>query len=312
MEYINKIIQLLAQLSSEIKLSNTRNLTDINIHSESFYKNLLNKIYPYKLNNININDQNIEAIDLGDTINKIAFQVTATATIEKVKNTVRLFISKKLYEHYERLIILNIVEKKKHRETSIGDVDKFQLNTRNDIWDKQNLISRIQNLNLKEIEDIYTFLNDELNISRPKTLSNEVKTFLSLIEYLSDENHPSVGQGFIEAPDPERKIYTRFEDHSEFLTNEYETLYIDYGIMYNDIMQQTDLGPVRIRRLGYYLKSFSDGILDECNNNAKLALSKVVEKLKNMLSENSVNYDECAIKFFVLQQLINCNVFPNK
>lgn len=61
-----------------------------------------------------------------------------------------------------------------------------------------------------------------------------------------------------------------------------------------------------------FLKDESDIILTKENNNPKLALHSLVELFYEKLSSNGVKFDKQAIKFYLLDELINCNVFPNK
>jgi hypothetical protein len=75
-DYQKSIINSLSWLSNEISMSNNLNFTDINIHSEYFYRDLLNLALGYHLDNINILEPNAAAIDLGDLNLKIAIQVT--------------------------------------------------------------------------------------------------------------------------------------------------------------------------------------------------------------------------------------------
>lgn len=310
--YIVKIIELLSFLKAKVELSNPINLTDVNIYSENFYRDFLNLVYGYKLQNINIIEQNATAIDLGDEEKKIAFQITSTSDLSKTKKTVAAFIKKNLYEKYDRLVIFNITTKANHRDNFVGDQATYQLDTKQDIWDISNLIKVINDLSLERIKEIYAFLKDEIKVTLDQTLAKEIQTFMSLIGYLSDESQPSAGNGFIEAPDPDGKINNRFADYSDYLTKEYQNLYTEYGQVLTDVMQQSDIGHTRIRRLGLHLKITSDNVLTRCNGDAKKGLEELVEKYKDMLSSKRVEYDESAIKFFLVDQLIRCNVFPNK
>ena len=193
-----------------------------------------------------------------------------------------------------------------------GDQATYQLATKEDIWDITDLIKDINNLSLERIKEIYAFLNNEIRFTSDSTLAKEIHTFMSLIGYISDESQPSAGNGFLEAPDPNRKIYKRFADYSGFLTKEYQDLYTEYGQVLTDVIQQSDIGHTRIRRLGLHLKITSDNVLTSCNGDAKKGLEALVEKYRDILSNNRVEYDESAIKFFLVDQLIRCNVFPNK
>lgn len=310
--HTDKIIELLSLLRVKVELSNPINLTDVNIYSENFYRDFLHLLYGYKLQNINIIEQNSTAIDLGDEEKKVAFQVTSTSDLSKTKKTVAAFISKKLYEKYDRLVILNIATKANHRNNHVGDQATYQLDTKEDIWDISNLIKDVNDLSLERIKEICTFLKNEIKVPSDQSSAKEIQTFISLIEYLSDESQPSAGNGFLEAPDPDGKINKRFADHSEFLTEEYQNLYTEYGQVLTDVMQQSDIGHTRVRRLGIHLKNNSDNVLTSYNGDAKKAIEALVEKYKGILSNNGSEYDESAIKFFLLDQLIRCNVFPNK
>jgi hypothetical protein len=309
---IDSIIEMLTFLKNKVELSNPINLTDINVISENFYRDFLNLVYGYSLSNINLVEQNAAAVDLGDKQQKIAIQVTSTSTLAKTRKTVTGFIKKKLYYEYKRLIILNITSKSKHQDKFVGEEDVYQLNTTEDIWDVADIIKDICEFTPNKLVEICNFLKKEIKIEADPTLAKEIKTFMKLIENLSDEKQPSAGNGFLEEPDPDGKINKRFASYSDFLIKEYQDLYSEFGLVLKDVLQQSDMGYARIRRLGLHLKMTSDGILTECNGDPKMALKKLVENYSLMLSKNGIEYDESAIKFFLVDQLIKCNVFPNK
>lgn len=310
--FINSIIEKLTYLSMNVKVSNSIKLTDLNIISETFYQEFLNLLYGYNLKNINIENPNAAAIDLGDEVSKIAIQVTSTKDLAKIRKTIKSFNEKDLHKKYDRLVVLNIVAKSNHQDENIGDATKLQINTKSDVWDISDLIKTISALKTPELKNIADFFAQEVNFKEDKTLAKEVKTFLSLIEYLSDESQPSAGTGFIEAPDPDGKINTRFSDYADFLKNEYKNLYVEYGAVLADVMKLSDMGFTRIRRLGLHLKNYSDKVLTEHNGNAKQALEAIIKNYMSELSKNGSEYDESAVRFFLVDQLIKCNVFPNK
>jgi hypothetical protein len=310
--YFEKVTNLLVHLKSKVELLNPINLTDINICSENFYRDFLNLMFEYELENINIVEQNSAAIDLGDEKNRIAFQVTSTSDLSKARKTVKAFTNKKLNEKYMRLVILIITTKKEYKIKHVGEEKVYQLDTKEDIWDISTLLKHIYNLSLEKIKKIHDFLKKEIKYTLDQTLEKETQTFMSLIKLLSDDSQPSAGIGFIKEPDPEYKIHKRFADYGDFLTESYLALYTEYGQVLNDIMLLSDIGYTRIRRLALHLNKISDDILTECNGDAKKALEVIVEKYKKMLSENGIEYDEGAIRFFLIKQLIECNVFPNK
>ncbi|WLE96525.1 MAG: SMEK domain-containing protein [Candidatus Electrothrix communis] len=311
-EYITKIINLLTRLPKLVESSNKLNLTDANNFSEDFYEQLLNLVYGYNLKNANQFAPNAAAIDLQDLKNKIAIQVTSTSSLTKTKRTVDKFIEYKLFNSYDRLIILNIVKKSKHKEEKIGD-ENFKINTQKDIWDIDNVLKKIKYINnIEQIKSIQDFLVKELHDQPTSTLPNEVNTILAMIELLSNEQHPDAGYGFIEDPDPNNKIHKRFSDHAEHLTNRYYDLYIEYGKVLTTINEESDIGSQALRRAGTYLKGYSDDVLTKCGGNPREALQRLVDAFKSHLSNLGFSFDSCAAEFYIVDQLIKCNVFPNR
>ncbi|MCK8118635.1 SMEK domain-containing protein [Pseudoalteromonas sp. 2CM37A] len=310
-DYQKSIINSLTWLSTQVSVSNKLNLTDINVHSENFYRDLLNLAFGYNLQNINIIEPNSAAIDLGDSNARIAIQVTSTSSLSKTRHTVEKFIEKTLFKNYDRLIILNIVEKTAHKISSVGD-DSYCLDTKKDIWDVGDLAVMINDLPLEKIEEVSVFLNKQLYVKPSESLPRNIETILRLIELISDEEHPAVGTGFLDEPFPDEKINQRFSEHANFLKQEFLNLYQDYGAVLDSVEQESDIGPVKIRRLAQHLRIYSDKILTECNGDPRRAFAQLIENFINMLNENGFEADSGAAQFFVIKHLIKCNVFPNK
>jgi hypothetical protein len=314
-ELVNQIAHSLTFLSTEVALRNSMNLTDLNLHAEDFYCELLNSALGYKLHNINAINPNASAIDLAGEDDKgasVAIQVTSTSDITKTRETVDKFIVSNLHKQYNRLIILNLIKTKKHREPWIGQAGVYQLDTRTDIWDIYSLIRKIQHQNSANLQKIADFLQTELKLLPPEKPSKEVATFLTLIKLLSDETHIAAGRGFIEDPDPTGKIYKRFADHAKFLTDQYMDLYTQYGNVLQTVKNNMDIGTVRFDRMGLYLKNYSDTQLTQSGGDPRAALEKIVTHFASLLARQGVDYDDGAIRFFLLDQTIACNVFPNE
>lgn len=309
---MDRIREILSYVKSEVELSNPSNLTDINIYAENFYRDLLNLIFGYNLQNINIIEPNSAAIDLGDENEKFSIQVTSTSNLDKARKTVKKFNDRDYHKKYDKLIILNISTKTKHKKQLIGDEDKHQLDTSEDIWDFSDILEHIGDKNLEKLSEVKDFLEKQVKLSQKNTVSKEVSTFQALIGLLSDEAHSAAGKGYINKPDPKGKIEERFSQHTEFLKAQFKDLYTEFGEILKDVREHSDLGHVKLRRLSLHLRNLSDGILVQCNGDAKQALENLVSKLEKQLSEGNVEYDISAIRFFVIDELIRCNVFPNK
>ncbi|MFQ2377535.1 SMEK domain-containing protein [Aeromonas caviae] len=311
-DYQEKIIKALSWLKTEVDYHNSLSLTDINHAAEDFYCGLLNLVYGYNLKNINITEQNAAAIDLGDEQKKIAIQVTSTSTLAKTKYTVEKFIEKKLHKKFDKLLILNIVQKTNHAAATIGDADYF-LDTKADILDVKDLIKEITNdPNLQKLKAVADFLDAELALPAQKCLPKEVLTILGIIEYISDEDHENAGNGYLEEPIPEDKIYKRFAEHADFLVNMYNTGYMEYGAVLEAIKKEADFGQVKLRRAANYLKKYSDIALTEAGGDPKKALNQLIADFSSLLGNNGYTFDDGAAEFYVIEQLVKCNIFPYK
>ncbi|RFC33054.1 MAG: hypothetical protein DID91_2727703201 [Candidatus Nitrotoga sp. MKT] len=309
---MDSIIKCLSYIKSQVEISASQNLTDINVYSENFFRDLLNLVLGHHFQNVNIDEKNAAAIDLGDKSAKIAVQVTSTNEFSKIEKTVTKFNEKKLYETYDELKIVIVGNKKTYRKKKIGDSSKHELDVAKDVWDISALVELIGDKSVKEIQEVQRFLEEQVQFISKNHVSKEIATFENLILLLSDEDHPAIGSGFLEEPDPNGKINERFADHAVLLTSEFQNLYIEYGEVLSDVRQHSELGQTKLRRLGIYLKTYSDQVLTDCDGDPKAALKQLVQELENLMKNKIKDYDVTAIRFFLIDELLRCNVFPNK
>ncbi|MDH2345143.1 SMEK domain-containing protein [Bradyrhizobium sp. SSUT77] len=68
-------------------------------------------LQPPHLTNLNRKQKNFPGIDLGDDHDRVAFQVTSSTTLEKVKFTVRQFMDRAYYNTFDELFILVLARK---------------------------------------------------------------------------------------------------------------------------------------------------------------------------------------------------------
>lgn len=106
-KYFDYIEEKISFLSYRIKNRGKINLLDLNIHSETFFAEMLNKVLNLKLKNMNAIKQNVEGIDLIDEENKVIVQVSSTNTKTKIENSLKKNIIKR-YSDY-RFIFVPIV-----------------------------------------------------------------------------------------------------------------------------------------------------------------------------------------------------------
>lgn len=310
--YLKNIAENLALLSREVSILNAVNLYDINIIAEDFFPGLLNLIYGYELKNANHLEKNAPAIDLIDQKNRIAVQVTSDNSSTKIRHTIEEFNKNQEYHLYNRLVILILTQKKKY--TSNFDTQGLiSFEKERDIWDVENLIKDIRKLDTEQIKDISDYLSEELcnkYYSERETQAEEVITIIDLIEYISQ--HRKVNKARETTVDPEYKIYKRFKNFADKLTTEYKTLYTIYGEALNIVNETLGIDEAQDIIIMFYLQDISIQFLEEEHDNPIVALNKLVIYFEEKLSTNGKKYDRSAIKFYLINEMIKCRVFPNE
>ena len=310
--YLKNIAENLALLSREVSILNAVNLYDINIIAEDFFPGLLNLIYGYELKNANHLEKNAPAIDLIDQKNRIAVQVTSDNSSTKIKHTIEEFNKSQAYHLYDRLVVLILTQKKKY-SSNFDTQGLFSFEKASDIWDVEKLIKDIRELETEQIKNISDYLSEELYnkyYSVRETQAGEVNTIIDLIEYISQ--HRKVNKDRETTVDPEYKIYKRFKNFADKLITEYTTLYTIYGEALNIVNETLGIDEAQDIIIMFYLQDISVQFLEEEHDNPIAALNKLVTYFEEKLSINGKKYDRSAIKFYLVNEMIKCRVFPNE
>lgn len=310
--YLKNIAENLALLSREVSILNAVNLYDINIIAEDFFPGLLNLIYGYELQNANHLEKNAPAIDLIDRKNRIAVQVTSDNSSTKIRHTIEEFNKNQAYHLYDRLVVL-ILTQKKNYSSRFNTQGRFSFEKARDIWDVEKLIKDIRELETEQIRNISDYLSEELcnkYYSVRETQAGEVDTIIDLIEYISQ--HRKVNKDRETTVDPEYKIYKRFKNFADKLITEYTTLYTIYGEALNIVNETLGIDEAKDIIIMFYLQDISVQFLEEEHDNPLAALNKLVTYFEEKLSTNGKKYDRSAIKFYLVNEMIKCRVFPNE
>ncbi len=303
-ELLSSISSYLARLVHEVDIKNSIYLFDINQICEDFFRDFLNEVFKNSFKNINIDKGNAASIDLGCTTSKLAIQVTSDTTPAKVRKTIKLFLKNNLDQTYSTLRMLYL---KKMPESKVvyQTESKFSLER----WDYKNLIKEIKNLKTPEIEKIEKFLSEEFISKIPTQEIGEVQTIIELIDYLS--NGTSCAQDTSPAPDPEGKIEKRFNEYAAHLKDIYADLFPIYSDTLSKAEQAAGIDSLKLSKIRPFLKAKSIEVLDSQNDNPKAALTELASFFSSKLSASGKNHDDGAIRFYLITQVIQCNVFPN-
>ena len=195
-ELIKSCTNLLYKLCDLVKLHNTLNYYDINISSEYFFIPLLNKVFNCDLCNLNTEEKNAAAIDLYDTNGNIAIQVTSNSSASKIRTTLQKYRKKKLYEKYQRLVIIVIVPSHNYNANFSEDINgEFTFSKSDDIFTIDLLIKAISALDIENISDIKEYLEYQLDTMFDKT---QVLSISQSFEYISQNTNNILNESYFE------------------------------------------------------------------------------------------------------------------
>lgn len=167
-ELLDNIKKYLARFQAQVQISSSNREYDINSHSENVVIPLINLLFKANFKNANYSEKkNIEAIDLLDDSKKIAFQITSTNSIDKVKNTLTKLLSSKLITKIDVLYIYVLTNKQKsYSQIAIDKIckKKFKFDVEKHIIDANFIYSKIVELNdLRIIENIENLLKQQFS-----------------------------------------------------------------------------------------------------------------------------------------------------
>lgn len=147
----NRIIELLAIFVHQVKAASAIGRTDINLVAENVLIPLLKEIYGFEnLRNLNYTDgANYPGVDLADDSARIAFQITATSGIDKIKDSLKQYVKHELWRRYDRVVVYILSERQKsYSATGFNKIigDRFRFDPQSDVWDYRTLLKQIVSL----------------------------------------------------------------------------------------------------------------------------------------------------------------------
>ena len=93
---------------------------------------------------------------------------------------------------------------------------------------------------------------------------------------------------------------------------EYTTLLTIYGEALEIVNETLGIDAAQDIVIMFYLQDISMHFLEDAQDNPIVALDKLVSFFDEKLSKNGKRYDRTAIKFYLVNEMIKCRVFPNE
>ena len=309
--YFNYIEEKLNILSYRIKSRGKINLLDLNIYSETFFAELMNRLLGYELENINVIKQNTEGIDLVDNKNKVIVQVSATSSKQKIENS----LDKKIFEDYSGFGFKFIAisgDADKLRAQTFANPYKVIFSPLNDIYDIKSLLNIVLNMQISAQRGLYEFLKDELGsfVDIVKVDSN----LASIINILSQEDF----SGIVDSPEINSFEIFRKIEFNELLTvqptiDDYKIYYSRLDEKYKEFDKQganKSLSVLAVIRK-QYIKLLGENV--EPYELFFSIIDNLIELIMNSKNYVEVPYEELemCVSIIVVDAFIRCKIFKN-
>lgn len=162
-----RIAELLSRFKIQTNILNANALLDINIVAEDVLIPILNIAYNCNLKNAKFseNDAKFPALDLLDKTNRVAFQITSTATLKKVRHTIEGIVKNNYQTQFDNFYIYIITQKqnsynKNELETSAKKLFSF---TEKNILDESDLYKKVASLSYEDILKVEKLLEKQFS-----------------------------------------------------------------------------------------------------------------------------------------------------
>ena len=315
--YISYIIKKLTVLICEIKLRGKLNLHDINIHSEDFFCQLLNKIYGTEYKNTNEFKSNTEAIDLIEKNIKEIIQVTSNNTKKKIESTLnKKSLKKYSTEGYQLKFIILKDSNGSLRTKDYSNPYKVKFNPKEDILYPENVIEIIKGLEIEKKFEIYNFFQEQFDEDiRIKNFTN----LAEIMNILSNKNLTLVEKQDIDLRKYkiEEKIeYNKLERIKDSTINKYKEYIGQLDKIYKEFdIQGLNKSISIFNKLGnFYEKEI---VIDSNVSSVQIFfniiknISEYIKSSSNYIEISDEELEQC-VRIIVVDAFIRCKVFEKK
>ena len=160
LEIENELRDVVSRIIVQVELATAQGRTDINLALEDAFIPILKSVFnlPHLIN-LNRKQKNYPGIDLGDDHDRVAFQVTSTTGLEKVKFTIGQFMSRSYYNTFDELYVLMLGRKQtSYSQNAVNALltEGFSFNCAKHIIDLSDILSLVVGLRLAAQERVLT------------------------------------------------------------------------------------------------------------------------------------------------------------
>lgn len=309
--YFLHIKNKLIELSENVKVSGKLNILSQNIYCETFYCNLLNIVFDWKLKNLNTNINNYAAIDLIDHENNIVAQVSSQSNKQKIEDSLSKDIIKK-YNSYTYYFICIVTANKKISTQDIKNPHKIKFDIDSNYIDVTKLLSIICKLDIDHLKNVYDLVTKELGNIDYKKISSDLAEIVSMID-VNIENSPTDLSILNEYQIDKKIVHNSLNDMKEFIHEKAEF----YGYLNTIYRTYFEQGKNKERIVLSKVSSIYIKEKQKFNSSIDLyfkIFNEVEEYIKNSLNYNSeITEDnlELCIHIILVDAFIKCKIFES-
>ncbi|OWK24663.1 hypothetical protein AJ87_20075 [Rhizobium yanglingense] len=154
----NELRDVVSRIIVQVELATSQGRTDINLALEDAFIPILRSVYNLpRLINLNRKQKNYPGIDLGDDHDRVAFQITTTTSLDKVKFTIKQFVDRSYFNSFDELYILMLSPKQaSYSQASVNSLltDEFPFDCKRHIIDLRDLLGQVSGLRLAAQERV--------------------------------------------------------------------------------------------------------------------------------------------------------------
>lgn len=313
--YYDYIAEKLEVLSYNINSNGKLNILHLNIHAETFYRDILNILYDYNLKPYNVGKANAEAVDLIDKDKKVVIQVSSTVTKQKINNTLEKDKIKELSdEGYSIKFLFISNEAKNLRGNTYNNKHSINFEPANDIWDKITVLEQISQLSIDRLTLIHDLIQNEFG-ERPGTLKLS-SNLAAIVNFLSKENLHDVTNS-IQLNDYGIEEKIEFNELNDIKASTFDEYKIYYGMLeriYKEFNREGSNKAVSVLRkiTSFYEKE----VLNKESTNVEKFFNVIGKVQEHVLQSELVKeipeeeIDMC-IRIIVVDAFVRCKIFKN-
>lgn len=308
-KYFESIEQRLNFLAYRLDSLGGLNILNLHLHSENFYLHFFNLLFGWKLENLNLVDQNAEGTDLIDRENKLIVQVSATASKQKIESALAKNLSK--YKGFSFKFIAIAKDAANLRTKVFSNPHGLKFSPTEDIYDVLSLLRFILVLDVDQQKAVCEFLDKELKIEAdPEKVESNLAAIIKVLSQETWNNIPTTLE--IIPYDIPAKIKENDLGSAVILIDDYKVHYPRIDKIYTEFDRQGSNRSQSIlnRIRSEYLALASIGSPDERFFNI---IGNVIEIIRSSANYTPIPEEELkmCVEILVVDTFIRCKIFKN-